>query len=661
MYRLHFFFLMALLLPGRQTIFAQQASGRQLVAITPSFPQRGQSVTISFHPDQSGKGDPQPSSGSPVTLVFTYSNLYELPQKIVLQPGANSWSTSFTLPRYATFATFYIQEGDRRITPPAGGHYELAVYKEGKNLIKNGYLYKAYSLSAQWGKSTHLSGDQAALYRKELAAYPDNYEARVRLYQYEISQATPDRQDKIRKKANDFIAAKFESDPISMGNLNYVTMGYLILGENSRLDSIRKVVIARYPHLPIAKELITDSIRKDKDSARMITRLEKELEDETPSGKEGYSNMHEILFEYYAAHEDSARALLHARAMLPERSPYLPEVLLHITRTLAEASLTPDTALAYAARSLQLADSFPAGIIRYFPETGYIPSYVSDSTRQAVTRKAKGNILGLMSMIYANESRAPMHNSDNEPGHNDDNQPLRSLALRTADSAIAVSPDQKTLQYTAATFGRLRLHKRAYDTYRRLTLDAGAVDTAIITAMKKNYWLWKGGIDGWDTAYASLQTAKEQKLMTVLRGQQLHTAAPSLDNIVDLSGRPVQPESLKGKVIVIDFWATWCVPCMQEMPYLQKVYDTYKNDPRVVFMVINSGARNTLEDAQNWSGNKKYSFPVYFHTNPAVGDVFGFNVIPAGRNKNLRAVADTLKKGEIVFPLFSTGDGTPIR
>jgi len=46
-------------------------------------------------------------------------------------------------------------------------------------------------------------------------------------------------------------------------------------------------------------------------------------------------------------------------------------------------------------------------------------------------------------------------------------------------------------------------------------------------------------------------------------------------------------------------------------------------------MVINSGARNTLQDAQHWFGNKKYSFPVYFHTNPNVGDVFGFNVIPA--------------------------------
>ncbi len=674
------FFLLGLLsslLFGGQTAVAQLTAGPHQtapgphqpatdapqVSITPLFPQRGEQVTITFRPlpsrgesfgtEQSGREQPgtkqsapgsQPSGSRPL-LVFTYSNLYELPLKIDLLPVDGAWSTSFILPRYATFATFYIQEGNLKITPEKGGHYELAVYKADKIPVKSGYLYKAYSLSAQYGRSPHLAEDQAALYRKELAVYPDNYEARVRLYQYEISHAPPDRQEKIRKKANDFIAAKFESDPTSMGNLNYVTMGYLILGENSRLDSIRKVVIDRYPHLPIGKELITDLIRKEKDSTILITRLEKELEEETPAGGEGYSNMHEILFEYYAAHEDSARALLHARGMLPERSPYFPEALLHITRTLAESRLAPDTALAYAARSLLSADSFPAGIIRYFPETGYIPSYVSDSARQAVIRKAKGNSLGLMSLIYADKSTAPGrrgngdpggsgnngpgHSINNGPGYNGNNNPNRSLAIRTADSAVALSPDEKTLQYAATSFERLGLYERAYKTCRRLVLEAGAVDTAIITSMKNNYRLWKGDITGWDKEYADLQTEKRLKLRSLLQGQQLQAKAPSLDSIVDLSGRPVRPESLRGKVIVIDFWATWCIPCMQEMPYLQKVYDVYRNDPRVVFMVINSGARNTLQDAQNWSGNKKYTFPVYFHTNPAVGDAFGFTVIPA--------------------------------
>lgn len=108
-----------------------------------------------------------------------------------------------------------------------------------------------------------------------------------------------------------------------------------------------------------------------------------------------------------------------------------------------------------------------------------------------------------------------------------------------------------------------------------------------------------------------------------------------------MKGKPVPAASLKGKIVVIDFWATWCVPCMQEMPYLQKLYDQYKQNPDIVFMIANSGARNTLADAQGWSGNKKYSFPVYYNTDPAIGDKFKFNIIPASYLIN--------KEGNIIF------------
>jgi thiol-disulfide isomerase/thioredoxin len=577
----------------------------QDVQITPRFPQRGEQVTVSWQPDPG-----QLAPHAPVSMIFTYSNLYELPLKINLQPAGSSWKTSFVLPRYATFATFYLQAGDKKITPAAGGHYELAVYKADGTPVKNGYLYKSYSLSAQWGRSAHLAADQAALYHKELTVYPDNYEARIRLYQYEISQAPPAVQDSLRQQAHAVIAAKFESDPTAMGNLNYVTMGYLILGENSRLDSIRKVVMDRFPHLPIGKELMVDVIRKEKDTAKMVARLEQELKEETPAGRDAYAAMHEILFDYYAAHGDSARALLHASGMLPERSPYLPEVLLDVTRTLTEAHLAPDAALDYAVRSLQSADSTPAGLIRYFPETGYIPSYVSDSVRKVAVAKAKGNALALMGRIYADKGD-------------------KVHALQMTDNALAVSADGKTLQYAAMAYEKLAAYEKAYTTHRQWMIGAGTVDTAAVRAMKDNYRLSKGSANGWEKAYAAFLAERRDKLMEALRVQQLHAKGPSLDSIVDLTGKPVLPSSLKGKVVVIDFWATWCVPCMEEMPYLQKVYEVYKNDPRVVFMVINSGAKNTLKDAQNWFGNKKYSFPVYFHTNPNVGDVFGFNVIPA--------------------------------
>lgn len=598
------YIVLLLLLAGYTHLPAQQPN----LHIFPARPQRGGQVTITWQPPDTVAAAALAQQG--VTLVFSYSNLYELPLNIQLQQENQNWVTRFTIPKYGVFATFYIKSGERIFKPAPDRHYELAVYAHDSVPVKNGLLYKAYSLGAQMGKAPALKEMQAALYKKELALYPGNYEAKVRLAQYEASTAPQEKQAALLQKANAIIAQKFEEDPGHMANLNYVTMGYLILGENSRLDSIRQVVMQRYPASPAAKELVTGEINKEKDTTLKIARLEKELQTETPAEEEAYQGMHEILFDYYVAVGNAAKALYHARKTISPNSPYLPQTLLDISRTLSTQKLAPDSALAYAQRSLALANQFPAGLIRYFPETGYIPSYVDDSTRQAVHRKAKSNILALMGRIYADKNEA-------------------AQAVQYTDSATALAAQEQTLRDAAYSYEQLHQYGKAFGLYQQLVLQLNREDSSAFTALHRNYVSWKGSDQGWATQLQAIETEKKEKLLAVLRKQQLRQQAPSLQGIVNLQGQPVPPDSLRNKIILIDFWATWCVPCMQEMPYLQKVYDVYKNDPRIAFMIINSGARNTLTDAQNWFGNKKYSFPVYFHTNPAVGDVFGFNVIPA--------------------------------
>ena len=56
-------------------------------------------------------------------------------------------------------------------------------------------------------------------------------------------------------------------------------------------------------------------------------------------------------------------------------------------------------------------------------------------------------------------------------------------------------------------------------------------------------------------------------------------AEPATDFVLkDLSGKTVSLEELKGKVVFVDFWATWCPPCVKSIPSVKALYETYKNN-----------------------------------------------------------------------------------
>lgn len=71
----------------------------------------------------------------------------------------------------------------------------------------------------------------------------------------------------------------------------------------------------------------------------------------------------------------------------------------------------------------------------------------------------------------------------------------------------------------------------------------------------------------------------------------------------------VSLSSLKGKVILINAWATWCPPCRQEMPSLQTLYDHYKSNPDMVFLFVSLD--ETQQPVHSFLSQNGYTMPVY--------------------------------------------------
>ena len=75
------------------------------------------------------------------------------------------------------------------------------------------------------------------------------------------------------------------------------------------------------------------------------------------------------------------------------------------------------------------------------------------------------------------------------------------------------------------------------------------------------------------------------------------------------AGEAVNLADLKGKVVFINFWATWCPPCIAEMPSINKLHQQFKDNKNVVFLMVD--VDNNLEKSIKFMKNKKFDLKVF--------------------------------------------------
>jgi len=99
----------------------------------------------------------------------------------------------------------------------------------------------------------------------------------------------------------------------------------------------------------------------------------------------------------------------------------------------------------------------------------------------------------------------------------------------------------------------------------------------------------------------------------------------------DLDGKAVALDNFKGKVIVMDFWGSWCGPCRAELPVFQAMYESYRGKG-VVFLGMNYerpvGDRDLKDVAREFVTKNKYTFPVIVDHEHVAADAYGISGFP---------------------------------
>lgn len=94
---------------------------------------------------------------------------------------------------------------------------------------------------------------------------------------------------------------------------------------------------------------------------------------------------------------------------------------------------------------------------------------------------------------------------------------------------------------------------------------------------------------------------------------------------VDRESRMTSLHDFEGSVIFMNIWATWCPPCIAEMPSIASLYEEFRDNPDVKFLLVSMD--ENFDDAVAFMDNREYDLPIYHFRNKAAG-IFESSVIP---------------------------------
>ena len=130
-------------------------------------------------------------------------------------------------------------------------------------------------------------------------------------------------------------------------------------------------------------------------------------------------------------------------------------------------------------------------------------------------------------------------------------------------------------------------------------------------------------------------------IVTSARAVRVGEAAPAFE-LAQADGKPVSLAQLRGNVVYVDFWASWCAPCKRSFPWMNALHDQHHGDGLVI-IGINVDKRRS--DADRFLRDVPAAFPIAFDTNGATPAAFDVKGMPSSYLIDRNGVVIAVEEG----------------
>ncbi len=97
--------------------------------------------------------------------------------------------------------------------------------------------------------------------------------------------------------------------------------------------------------------------------------------------------------------------------------------------------------------------------------------------------------------------------------------------------------------------------------------------------------------------------------------------------LATLDGGSLRLSELRGKPVLLNFWASWCAPCKAEMPAMQRVYAEYR-DAGLTILAVNATHQDTLSAAGAFAADRGLTFPILTDVDGSTGALYKVRALP---------------------------------